>query len=49
VFRQAKEIEKEYLFNTLVDFVAFPHDYEEPRGVTIIRFLEQFKQEINDL
>jgi hypothetical protein len=41
VFRQTKEIEKEYLFNMLLDFVAFPHDYEEPRGVTITRFLEQ--------
>jgi phosphoribosylformylglycinamidine (FGAM) synthase PurS component len=49
VFRQSKEIEKEYLFNTLIDFVGFPHDYEEPRGVTIARFLEQLKQEINDL
>jgi phosphoribosylformylglycinamidine (FGAM) synthase PurS component len=42
-FEQAKEMEKQYLFNTLVDFVGFPHDHEEPRGVTIARFLEQLK------
>jgi hypothetical protein len=36
-------MEKQYLFNTLVDFVGFPHDHEEPRGVTIARFLEQLK------
>jgi hypothetical protein len=43
LFKQAKEMEKQYLFNTLVDFVGFPHDHEEPRGVTIARFLEQLK------
>jgi hypothetical protein len=51
VFLQAKEIEKEQqgyseedLFKILLDFVAFPHDYMEPRGSIIERYLKGLKK-----
>ena len=42
-WQSEKMYSKKDLFNILVDYVSFPHDYEEPRCITVKRFLKQLK------